>query len=290
MARLVVAVECDFEGYRPFTHNRCDYNHVRSIESIHRVADLVQNECSGRAVFLIHTSPFIRRNWNDIFFTSPDYFSIWKRIEAQGGEVGLHIHEEEPDGSCLYYGYPSHLRKVISSHVQMLVEAGLKPICESTGYHGLNEWFVPILEENGLVVNLDNVGSFTEYTVRDWTETSGRPYFLNPDRVVEAGTSKILSLPLGMLDFCRGDDGLTCRNSLRYLQDLWNHINDSFPASHVCYLRVQAHRIDADQKKLQSFIRRIRQQGIEIITPSQAYQEAISAVSGSDNRGMICES
>jgi len=281
MVRLLVAVECDYAGYEPFTANRCTYCHSESMDSVRRALDLVLSECNGRAAFLIHTSPYIRRNWNDVFYTSPDYLSMWNEVVAQGGELGLHLHEEEPDGSCLYYGYPEHLEKVVSDHVRLLEEAGLRAACESTGYFGMNEWLVPILEAHEILVNLDNIGTFTRFTGRNWAEAPSRPYFADRVDVARKGDSRVLMIPLGMTDCCRGEDGLMIgRNSLRYLKSLWREIRSASSGDSACYIWVEAHRIRKDERRLVSLLRWLKSEGAELATPTEVYDSYAAARAG----------
>lgn len=274
MSKLLVAVECDYAGYEPFTTRCCRYDHSDSLENVQLALDVVASECGGKAVFLIHTSPFIRRNWNDAFFTSPDYLSMWREVVSQGGELGLHLHEEEPDGSCLYYGYSLHLERIVSEHVHLLAEAGLQPTCESTGYFGLNEWLVPILEQNRLLVNLDHVGKFTDFTGTDWTTAPLRPYFLDRNSVTCEGDSSVLVIPLGMTNRWRGEDGLMANhNSLRYLRSLWREMKKSQSPPGISFVWVEAHRMRQDEGKLRALLRFFRSEGAEFVVPSEAYRE-----------------
>lgn len=282
MRKLLVAVECDYAGYEPFTAKCCRYDHADSIESVRLAADIVASECGGKSAFLIHTSPFIRRNWNDVFYSSPDYLSLWNHVVLQGGELGLHLHEEEPDGSCLYYGYSQHLERVVSDHVRLLAEVGLQPTCESTGFFGMNEWLVPILEANGLLVNVDNVGKFTKFTSTDWTAAPLRPYFLDRTAISREGDSRVLAVPLGMTDCCRGEDGLMANyNSLRYLRSLWRAAADAESANNVCFLWVEAHRMPRDVGKLRALLRFLRSEGAEFVVPSEVYKQYSATASPS---------
>ncbi len=279
MAKLLVAVECDFEGYSPFVTHRCQYSHQQTLRRAKLAADVIQCECNGKAAFLAHTSPFMRREHGDAFFTSSDYKTLWNDVAACGGEIGLHVHEDEPDGSCLYYGYGKHIERVISSHVGMLEDCGVKPACHSTGYFGMNEWFVPALEANDLLVNLDNCGAFTKFTTRDWTVAPGKPYYMDPDDVTCEGASRVLSVPLGMTKYCRGEDGLMLApNSLRYLRSLWEEIARESGDESVWFLWVEAQRMDRDHRKLRSFLRWLKGKGVEFVVPSEIYKDYAARV------------
>lgn len=274
MNRLIAAVECDFEGYQPFESGECRYDHKKSLEDIKLASRIISSEIGGKAAYLIHTSPYVRRNWNDVFFTSPDYLTIWDNIVAQGGELGLHLHEEEPDGSCHYYGYAKHLHRIVQDHVTILGNAGFTLTCESTGYFGGNEWLVPILEEHRLLVNLDNVGVFTKFTGRNWIKSPNRPYLMDRTVAASEGDSGVLSIPLGMTSVCRGEDGLMVgSNGLRYLKDLWRNIAASSNNEITAFVWIEAARIRRDWRKLASFLKYLKAQGVEFIVPSTAYRD-----------------
>lgn len=273
MRKLIVAVSCGFEGYEPFTARSCAYNHAQSVACARRVLDVVQLHCGGKAAFLIHTSPFVRRNHNDVFYTSRDYLSIWAEAVAGGGEVGLHTHEEEPDGSCLYYGYREHIERVVSSHVKMLGDVGLSAVCQATGYSGLNEWFLPVLKANDILVNFDNIGEFTQFTARDWSSAPIRPFIMDEDDMTVEGNSGVLSVPLGMTEFCRGLNGLMLgTNDLRYLKSLWREIASGDSA---CFLWVDAHRIESAGRKLVSLLKWLKSEGVSLATPTEVYRDAV---------------
>ncbi len=156
----------------------------------------------------------------------------------------------------------------------------MRPTCESTGYFGLNEWLVPILEQSGLLVNLDHVGQFTKFTGTNWTTAPLRPYFLDRNDITREGDSSVLVIPLGMTKRCRGEDGLMLNlNSLRYLRSLWRQMEKSQSPSPVSFVWVQACRMRQDRRKLKALLRFFRSEGVEFVVPSEAYREHTSAAS-----------
>ena len=44
----------------------------------------------GKLLHFVHASPVARQ-----YFTEPEFIDIWKQIEAAGGSVGVHCHEED---------------------------------------------------------------------------------------------------------------------------------------------------------------------------------------------------
>jgi hypothetical protein len=289
MPRLIVVVDCDFVGYAPFSRGACSYDHQLTYNAVLDAVNLISCQCDGKAAFLIHTSPYMRRNWGDLFFTSTDYLGVWKQAVVRGGELGICLHEEEPDGSCLYYGYGAHLEKTLIEHVRILERAGMALTCQSTGHFCMNEWLIPALESADIHVNFDNIGEFNRISGIDWSTAPTGAYFMSKSDVTSEGDSQVLSVPLGGVGPCRGEDGLMVATSgSRYLRSLWNAMCAASGSEDVFYMLVKASRIDVDKNKLCSILRFVRSGGARFVLPSDVYTEQILKANRSCE-GQKCE-
>jgi hypothetical protein len=266
---IVFAVECDFYNYEPY-HDGCEYHHEETIRRLQEAADIMAKCVEGKAAFLIHTSPFIRRMYDDIFYTHNDYISLWQKVVERGGEVGLHPHEEEPDGSCFYYYYGAHMEKVLTEHFHMLQRCRIKPTCQMIGYYGLNEWTIPIVERLGIRVSLNNVGEYVPWSHNDWQKAPRTPYFHSYENIYTPGSSSVLEIPLGGWGVMRADDGLVFNgNSFWYLKKVWMNMVKS--GQHLlCFALLRPFKRDWSPQVVSKFVHFIRSQGVAVLTPSEA--------------------
>lgn len=269
--RIVLALECDFPGYLPY-EGRCSYDHAQSFKLISSAADLVFNLCHGKAVFLIHTSPFVRRQHGNPFITKMDYINLWQRVQDAGGEIGLHPHEEEPDGSCFYYYYSSHMRKIIEENTELLRSRGIKVNSQMMGYFGMNEWITPIAEENGLFVSMNNVGKYVSFSHNNWNDAPTEPYFHSYEDSKLPGDSRVLEIPLGMTDLMRYEDGLVIdTNSLWDLKRIWRRMAVEKKIS-PCFILLRVDRLDQCSRTAERFIKFLAKSGAVFSTPSEIYE------------------
>lgn len=265
---IVFVVECDFYDYEPYL-GRCEYDHEQTVRSIRAAIDVMAACVEGKAAFLIHTSPFIRRRHDDVFYTHDDYISLWHEVVQHGGEVGLHPHEEEPESSGFYYYYGGHMDRVLTDHVKMLLDHGMEPTCQTMGYYGLNEWTIPIVEKLGIYVSLNNVGRYIPWSHNDWSKAPQVPYFHSYENIYSPGDSSVFEVPLGGWGVMRADDGLMFNgNSLWYLKRVWmNMVKDEQRI--LCFALLKASRSDWSPQLIYKFADFVRRQDVAILTPSE---------------------
>lgn len=265
----VLAVECDFKGYDPYG-GECFYDEPSSVGDIQTAVDLARNMLSGKAAFFVHTSPFMRRKHGDAFYKEKAYLDVWNEVQGMGGEIGLHPHEEEPDGSAFYYYYAGHMEKVLSEHAGLLRDAGIKVASQMTGYFGMNEWLTPIVEKLGIYVSLNNVGKYVSESHNDWERAPREAYFHSYDDVKERGASRVLEIPLGGTELLSYQDGMMIdKNSAADLRRLWSRMSDENASP--CFILLRAQEIGGCSKTAESFIKYLKNEGTEFTVPSEAY-------------------
>jgi len=68
---------------------------------------------NGKQLHFVHTSPIVRD-----FFLRPEFISKWKEMEAQGGNIGVHCHEED-----LYRAWYCHDAERMSKTISSLTDS-----------------------------------------------------------------------------------------------------------------------------------------------------------------------
>ncbi|MDH7480989.1 MAG: hypothetical protein QHH26_03300 [Armatimonadota bacterium] len=269
--QVVLAVECDFPGYQPY-EGLCTYDHAQSKRLVSLAVDFVLKVCGGKGVFFIHTSPFMRRNHSNPFFNNSEYLNLWQRVQDGGGEIGLHPHEEEPDGSCFYYYYSKHMERVINEHAELLRSRGFNISSQMMGYFGMNEWITPIAENQGLVISMNNVGKYVKYSHNNWNEAPLKPYFHSYDDSKAPGDSRVLEIPLGMTDLMRYEDGLVLdANSLWDLKRTWRQM-EAEGKTWPCFVLLRASKIEQCRATAERFLGFITKRRAMLSTPSEIYK------------------
>ncbi|MGB9587636.1 MAG: hypothetical protein ACPL7O_05595 [Armatimonadota bacterium] len=270
---VILAVECGFSGYKPFLGG-CQYDHSKTLREIATAIDLVSGVAGGKAAFLVHTSPYVRRELDDVFYTGDEYVHLWRRAIQAGGEIGLHLHEDETDGSCYYYYYGRHMEKSIEEHTTLLSNLGIQPTCQIIGYYGMNEWITPIVERLGILVSLNNVGEYVPWSHSDWTKAPRKAYFHSYDDAYASGDSKVLEVPLGTTELMRYEDGLVINpNSLWHLKRVWRDVRSACVDEDALYfVLLRTWRLNNCYSVAERFIRFIQRDGALLLTPSAAWE------------------
>jgi len=120
----------------------------------------------GKFLHFVHTSPLVRD-----FFLRPELIAVWKQVEALGGEVGVHCHEEELY-KAWHYADPVRMAPVIEGLARGLREAGLSPLAYRGGFMTFSPSVIPLLEANNLPLDYScDPGRYlvkSEQLVSDW--------------------------------------------------------------------------------------------------------------------------
>jgi len=160
----------------------------REIESAKKIIN-------GRFVHFIHTS-FLARD----FFIEKEFLLLWKEIVKNGGDVGLHCHEDDPYKEY-YYKDISRMRKVISERTRAFRKAGLEIKCYRSGFLGFSSGMVKILEENKIFFDFscepNRFLKHGESLVCDWRKSPKTQYRLDYSSNIKPGNSKVWEIPLG---------------------------------------------------------------------------------------------
>jgi len=196
MLNVVITVDCDFDGYYPF-ENRISFNKNKFNDSIDAAIAIIKSH-NLPACFLIHTSIYIRKYHSNLFYSKPEYLEIWKQLYDYGFELGLHPHEEDPNGRYYYYYYPKYMAKIIKAHCEYLKNAGINATAVRFGYFTISEWTIPVLEKNNIFLSFDPMGGYLSYTSNHFETAPLHQYFYSYKNKERAGNSRVLAVPLGM--------------------------------------------------------------------------------------------
>ncbi len=204
--KIIITIDCDFADYFPFD-NKIKFNDTACYTEILATLSLVK-ELNVPACFLPHTSIYIRRCHNNIFFTKLDYRKLWKSIFNQGYDIGLHPHEESPAGKYYYYSIPKYMNEIIKYHKEELQSFGVIPTAVRFGYFCLTEWSIPILEKYNILLSFDNMGGYIGCVSNHFEDAPLNEYYYSYENKEKPGNSKILAIPLGMIENKRLWQGL----------------------------------------------------------------------------------
>lgn len=152
----------------------------------------------GKFLHFVHTSPVTRD-----FFLKEEFIALWKEIEARGGSVGVHCHEEDlyHDG---YFHEQDKMEEAIGFLAKALVDNGLHPISYRGGYLAFCEKNVPILENNSISLDFscdpDRYLWHKGELVADWRGSPYNYYRISYEDHRKPGKSNVIEIPLGKVD------------------------------------------------------------------------------------------
>ncbi|MBU0671822.1 MAG: hypothetical protein KJ732_02205, partial [Candidatus Margulisbacteria bacterium] len=150
----------------------------------------------GKFIHFVHTSPLVRD-----FFLKPDFISLWKKIEATGGEVGVHCHEEELY-QAWHYDDPTRMEPAINALFEGLTKNGLTPRSYRGGFMTFSHKTIPILEQNGIFLDYScDPGRHmikNNALVSDWRSAPTNVYRMAYDDHRKKGDSRVFEIPLGI--------------------------------------------------------------------------------------------
>ena len=163
--------------------------------AIQREIDLVDKLLKGRFIHFVHTSPMVR----DFFLERP-FRRLWRDIVKNGGQAGLHCHEDDPYKDYYYHDI-SRMKNVISERVSIFHKAGLAVECYRGGFLGFSAETVRILEENGILFDFScEPGRFLAHgniSVCDWRGAPEYHYRMSYDNHCKPGDSKVWEIGVG---------------------------------------------------------------------------------------------
>lgn len=165
---------------------------LKLIEGEIEMASLV----GGKFIHFAHTSPLVRD-----FFLRPELIALWKKMEAAGGEVGVHCHEEDLY-TAWHYADTSRMEPAIDGMTRGLKEAGISPLAYRGGFMTFAPSLIPLLEKNGLLVDYSCEPGRHLVTngqlVSDWRGAPDNFYRMDNADHRKPGNSGVLEVPLGV--------------------------------------------------------------------------------------------
>jgi len=163
---------------------------------IQQEIDLAEKVLNGRFIHFIHTSSRARD-----FFLQKEFLLLWKHLVRNGGDVGLHCHEDDPYKEY-YYEDASRMKKVISERAGVFRKAGLEIKCYRSGFLGFSSEMVRMLEDNKIFFDFscepDRFLKHGESLVCDWRNSPEIQYRMDYNNHTKPGNSKVLEIPLGV--------------------------------------------------------------------------------------------
>jgi len=157
----------------------------------------IARSIGGKILHFVHTSPVTRQ-----YYLQPEFIRLWKKIEASGGSIGAHCHEEGlfSRGRLNDSGM---LEQSVRSLTEPLRKEGLTLISYRGGYLTFCKNVIPILERNGLFLDFSCApGRYLHHKGRliaDWRGAPKNYYRMcYQDHCVE-GISNVIEIPLGKI-------------------------------------------------------------------------------------------
>ena len=162
---------------------------------IQREIKVAKRNLNGRFIHFIHTSSRARD-----FFLERSFLRLWKEILKNGGDIGLHCHEDDPYKNY-YCQDSSRMKNVIFERVSAFKKAGLAVKCYRGGFLGFSDETPRILEENGILFDFScEPGRFFTHgkgLVCDWRKAPEHHYRMSYDGYCKSGDSKVWEIGIG---------------------------------------------------------------------------------------------
>jgi len=162
---------------------------------IEQEIEVATRNLDGRFIHFIHTSPRARK-----FFLNEPFMKFWRQIIENGGDIGIHPHEDEPH-KAYYFQDSSRMKEVISGQVSALRKQGLNVYAYRGGYLAFSSNLIPILEENGLYFDFScEPGRYLvdcDKLISDWRGAPTSLYRMSYHDHRKVGDSGVYEIPIG---------------------------------------------------------------------------------------------
>lgn len=163
---------------------------------IKREMEVATGNLDGRFVHFVHTSPRARE-----FFLNEPFSKFWGQIIENGGDIGVHPHEDDPR-KAYHFQDSFRMKEVISGQVGALRKQGLDVCAYRGGYLAFSRNLIPILEENGLYFDFScEPGRYLNdgrSLVSDWRGAPATLYRMSYEDHRKEGDSGVYEIPVGM--------------------------------------------------------------------------------------------
>jgi len=157
----------------------------------------IARSIGGKILHFVHTSPVTRQ-----YYLQPEFIRLWKKIEASGGSIGAHCHEEGlfSRGRLNDSGM---LEQSVRSLTEPLRKEGLTLISYRGGYLTFCKNVIPILERNELFLDFSCApGRYLHHKGRliaDWRGAPKNYYRMCYQDHRAEGKSNVIEIPLGKI-------------------------------------------------------------------------------------------
>lgn len=265
--KLILSIDVDFDGYTPFDKHFCKFKKRKFDKSLYSLIDYLKNN-KYPAVFFIHTSPFIRNHFSNIFFTENEYLSLWENLANDKYEIGIHPHEESEDGKYYFYYFQNYMEKIFKDSLTILKNNNIKVNSIRTGFFSFNEWMIPLCEQYNIDFSFDNMGAYQPFTSTHFENAPLFPYFYDYCDKEKEGSSKVFSIPLGCVyDFTLWDGLIPEASSFEHIKKLWDLILEREDEKYwCCNLLIHSYNFLKHRKKIEKSLEYISQKGEFILT------------------------
>ena len=163
---------------------------------IDRQIKLAHDLLNGKFLYFVHSSPLVRD-----FFLKPGFIAKWKELEAGGGDVGVHCHEEELYQK-FYFADVGRMETAINFLTEALSRNGLQPKAYRGGHLAFSHKIIPILEQNELFLDFSSDSGrhlfYNNNLVADWRGAPSNYYCMSYEDHCKEGDSKVFEIPLGI--------------------------------------------------------------------------------------------
>ncbi|MFB0526947.1 MAG: hypothetical protein ACETVO_05710 [bacterium] len=197
MLYLIFTIDGDWKEY--FDVNLSEEKRLPDVGVLQRLIkeeiEAVTGNLDGRFIHFVHTSPRARK-----FFLNVPFIKFWRQIIENGGDIGIHPHEDDPY-KAYYFQDISKMKDAISGQVSALRKQGLDVCAYRGGYLAFSSDLIPILEENGLYFDFScEPGRYlvdSNKLVSDWRGAPTSLYRMSYHDHRKVGNSGVYEIPIG---------------------------------------------------------------------------------------------
>jgi hypothetical protein len=198
MLYLIFTVDGDWKEY--FDISLSEDKRVPQVEVmqglIKHEIEVAERNLEGKFIHFIHTSERART-----FFLNEPFIGYWRQIIQNGGDIGIHCHEDDPHKAYYFQDIP-RMKKVISEQVSALQRHKLDVCAYRGGYLAFSSNLIPILEENGLHFDFscepERCLIDGKSLVSDWRGAPTSFYRMSYQDHRKKGDSGVFEIPIGV--------------------------------------------------------------------------------------------
>lgn len=197
---LVTNVDISWVNFLPLNRERNYLAEPPPLDQCASEVDQVVQEMidrvDGNFVFNVHSGTYCRTG----FYEEP-FLSSYRKAVDHGAELAVHTHEEIA-GIGTRNLDQEHVTTVILERKGDLVRAGLKPTCFRGGHFAYADYLTPLLEREGLTIDLSSAPGYDQPTwPAVWTGAPRTGHYLcrhdHAASSCQGEESTVFEIPLG---------------------------------------------------------------------------------------------